>query len=674
MYQQLTSWLSSWFAGGRALASPQDIRQHLLNDPTASREPPRDWSYWTPANDDLPLFTLWQGERMMRDPVVRFGLNVRDAALAAGEVEISGPDANEVAYAGQLWESIWGQHGYKITKAKRQGFAGFQPTFQADDRTGQLEVTGLKEFSPREVRPRVAAGQVVGMTVRPSGAGGSGQMSELLLPQCIWVTFDAEYGRAYGKAILERAYSPWVEKWMDHGAKKTIQLRMLKDAFSGLIGWHPDKETAYDKQGRQQSWRDIMRQTVENLLAGGSMTLPTIYDAEGRKLVDVTRLPDAGDPSPIFRWVEGCDEDISKAFDVPPEVIKASESGSGYSGRSIPLIMFLQAVGVEFAEYVQCIDRTIRVLVWLNTGRPPSYKITPMPLAETFARLTQGTAMGGESMGGQAGEGKQPGGMGGQPGARNPAEANGQKMLGGPAQFDEGEGKGGSKWITIGGKEKDGQKHVGGFPVEIDADGVILKSGGPKELVGKTLKEAGQHFYDQYKERRAKSDQKRYDIDREKKVGTRGSYQQIVKAQAKHWGIDEDEYEGIVDAVWKDATSDHFEREAAKKYARKLTGLDAGKVAKLEDSGFDHASKKIGKKNLDVWATEIESQYPGVLGEGTPEELWDLIKEGAQPAPSRTSEAFHDRVDDYLAYQKKAAKEWKPSKEDEEVLSMEFAE
>lgn len=43
------------------------------------------------------------------------------------------------------------------------------------------------------------------------------------------------------------------------------------------------------------------------------------------------------------------------------------------------------------------------------------------------------------------------------------------------------------RWVTIGGKSKDGGERSGGFPVELDADGNIIKSGGPQSLVGKHI-------------------------------------------------------------------------------------------------------------------------------------------------------------------------------------------
>jgi hypothetical protein len=58
---------------------------------------------------------------------------------------------------------------------------------------------------------------------------------ELFAPLALTATFDAECTNPYGCALLARAYPSWYEKWMDGGAKRTIRLRMIKDAYLGEL-------------------------------------------------------------------------------------------------------------------------------------------------------------------------------------------------------------------------------------------------------------------------------------------------------------------------------------------------------------------------------------------------------------------------------------------------------
>ena len=104
----------------------------------------------------------------------------------------------------------------------------------------------------------------------------------------------------------------------------------------------------------------------------GALTLPLLYDRDGRRLVDYTPPQDVGGATEIFRWKHDIDLEIWKALEVPPEIIEASAPGSGYAGRSIPFMVALSAVQTELSELVNCVDRDIlRPLAQLNFGHAP---------------------------------------------------------------------------------------------------------------------------------------------------------------------------------------------------------------------------------------------------------------------------------------------------------------
>lgn len=73
---------------------------------------------------------------------------------------------------------------------------------------------------------------------------------------------------------------------------------------------------------------------------------------------------------------------------MPPEVIQASNSGSGYAGRWIPFAVALSAVHLELAELIRCIDRDIlRPVAQLNFGREVQYEIHPVSLVKIYAEM-----------------------------------------------------------------------------------------------------------------------------------------------------------------------------------------------------------------------------------------------------------------------------------------------
>jgi hypothetical protein len=131
----------------------------------------------------------------------------------------------------------------------------------------------------------------------------------------------------------------------------------------------------------------MSREIAELRQSGGALTLPLLYDRDGRKLVDYTPPQDCGGATQIFNWKHDLDLEIWKALEIPPEIIEASTPGSGYAGRSIPFMVALSAVQTELSELVRCLDRDLlRPLAHLNFGRPPQYEIQPRPLIETFGK------------------------------------------------------------------------------------------------------------------------------------------------------------------------------------------------------------------------------------------------------------------------------------------------
>ena len=116
------------------------------------------------------------------------------------------------------------------------------------------------------------------------------------------------------------------------------------------------------------------RATSSVAASGGALTLPLIRDSMGNKLIDYTPPQGISGYTQIFRWKSDLDLEIWKALEVPPEIIQAQTSGSGFSGRWIPFAVALSAVHQELAELIRCIDRDIlRPIAALNFGRELEY-------------------------------------------------------------------------------------------------------------------------------------------------------------------------------------------------------------------------------------------------------------------------------------------------------------
>jgi SPP1 gp7 family putative phage head morphogenesis protein len=390
------------YSGG---ASREKLQETLVTeDPTQGYHANRFYDSSLLVNQ-LPLYTLFTGRMMVdSDPIVEFALNVRNAALMVAEVEIKAKNGRVQQWLDAQWNTIWELNRRQVVATKKWGFAGLQPTYKINPSTKLLDIDGLKDFAPEDVRALESGGKQVGFRVKDR---------KLFGPRSLWLTFNTEYGSPYGRGSLRRMYPPWYEKWMDRGAKKLIQQRMIKDAYVGDIFWVPFNLSVELPDGRQVPWRDLARQVAENRMSGGAMTLPMFRDDKGNRLMEYEPPQSIAGGTDTFAWKEGLDEDILRGADIPIEVIKASETGSGYSGRSIPFMVLLSVCTGEFVEYVKQVQELLRVVAWLNFGGDPEFEMKPKSLVESFAGDAAGSPMGGGAIGGQPGQAGAGGGQGG---------------------------------------------------------------------------------------------------------------------------------------------------------------------------------------------------------------------------------------------------------------------
>jgi hypothetical protein len=354
--------------------------------------------------DELPPFTLKTADLMRFDPQVRIGLGARNGLLMAAEIEVTGDDQPVVRWVQHQWDALWHASAHQLLRAKLYGFLPFEVVYRqakSGEFRGLVEVERLIDYMPADVRLLMAGDQIVGFSYEdtnspppplssspPPPASSSPRTINLFAPQALVCTFDSECSNPYGCALLARAYPAWFEKWMPGGAKRTLRLRMLKDAYIGDILWYPPDQRLELPDGQEMTFRDLARDILETRQSGGALLLPMLYDADGRRLVEYT--PPQGVPgyTQVFKWKTDLDLEIWKALEVPPEVIQASSSGSGYSGRWIPFAVALSAVHQELSELIRCLDRDIlRPIAELNFGRGCQYAIHPRSLVETYSEM-----------------------------------------------------------------------------------------------------------------------------------------------------------------------------------------------------------------------------------------------------------------------------------------------
>ena len=360
--------------------------------------------------NELPPFTLWTARSMLYDPVVRVGLNTRNAILSAAEVTITSENNSVKEYVQKLHNIMWGRYGTIIRRTKHYGFQGIQVIYDRNSEDKRVYPCDVKTYSPYDVRCLTYRGKPVSFIVSSGGNLPKHRRVPILPPRGLWMTFNTEHNDYYGEAITRGAYPPWYEKWMKHGFKRTSQLRFMKDASRGDQISYPPRAQYKLPNGNRITAADVVREITENTLSGSTIRLPSTRDEMGNPEWVYAPPVELGNPTGIMSWGDSLNIDIWRGLDVFEEVIRAGGSGSGFSGRSVPFLMCLSSCNDEHIQYVDCLERFIYgPCVWHEFGPDATFSINCVPLAQTFVEDIAGSSVGGASMGGSHGDRAYPG-------------------------------------------------------------------------------------------------------------------------------------------------------------------------------------------------------------------------------------------------------------------------
>lgn len=357
-----------------------------------TRETPRTGGYepvshfWWNQPRDLPPFGFGTIRAMLYDGMVRLCLAMRAApihgvefAYRDGDEWIPGVKADNpevAAFVQRQLERIWQNHLPEILKAQVWGWSAGEITLRLT-RDDQVEIDRLESRQAMDTRVLLEGGQAVGIRVdrvKPEG------FVDLTYPRCWFHKHEPESGEHYGRSILLGAYSPWADKNMNGGAMDVRRLFMHKDAYGGAMIGYPDEDLVIN--GVEVPARDVARQIVEQKTAGGVMTYPLIYDANGNKKWEIEQATVASNPQHILQYPKDLDAEIRRGCSIPDDLID-SEGAGGWAGKRVPMSAFYASLDAWVTEIVNDFtEQVFEHLVMLNFGKAEDFEITHKPLAE----------------------------------------------------------------------------------------------------------------------------------------------------------------------------------------------------------------------------------------------------------------------------------------------------
>lgn len=210
--------------------------------------------------------------------------------------------------------------------------------------------------------------------------------SESVPAKAAWYPHRPRFNQFYGRSQLIGAWRPWRRLGWRDAVEQVVDAAVYRAGYKGPIVRHPleDSQTALqgvpatqaDSRGMsRRPARDVARQLVEWAKAGAGFTLSSAQyppTQGGGKKWDIEWPDHVMDVRPLIEVCKYLEDQIMLGIGVPPELVKAGGTGSGYSGRSVPREAFLDAQQKLADAMLRIfVEQVIRPLVLRNFGAIP---------------------------------------------------------------------------------------------------------------------------------------------------------------------------------------------------------------------------------------------------------------------------------------------------------------
>lgn len=386
---------------------------------------------WLAGAGDAPQITLRRDiEFMQLHPIVISSLEYYRSGISGAEFW-GGPDHNNpmnekgkpispdmrvaefvLAHVERFW-----QRGVPVLQDAAYPYGWAPGEHMYKESSSMLVWDHLKGFHPNDSFVLTAKGNPVGIRIKnvrdPVGTtpdeskGGQTDLwfaSEHIPAKAAWYPHRPRFGQFYGRSQLAGAWRPWRRLGWRDGVEQVVDSAVYRAGYCGPIVSHPleDMQTAQqgipatraDGRGMpRRSARDVARQMIEWAKAGAGFTIPSEQYPQsmgGGPKWSVVFPEHVMNVDPLINVCKYLEDQIMLGIGVPPELVRAGGTGSGYSGRSIPREAFLdQQQRVADAMLQIFVEQVIRPLVLWNFGDIP-FEVSCKPLLKTQAENKQG--------------------------------------------------------------------------------------------------------------------------------------------------------------------------------------------------------------------------------------------------------------------------------------------
>lgn len=414
--------------------SEESISNILMEDLTVGYRPQVPLEAMWQTGADMPQITIRRDIEFMRiHPIVSTALSYYRAGISGAEFW-GGPDEanpdNEKGKPISLnprvaqfvlnhCERFW-QFGVPLLQEDGYPYGWCPGQHMYKEVQGMLVWSHLNTFHPSDGHILTCDYEPVGVRIKNIRTKSSVDIhlaSESIPAKAAWYAHRPRAGNLYGRSQFIGAWLPWrMLGWRD-GMDQVINAAVYRAGYCGPIIRYPPDSSAPAARGNipgttqdggglyRRENREVARQYCEWAKAGASFGLSSERWAESNELKWDLQWPEhVMDVRPLVDAAKWAEERIMLGMDVPPELIRAAETGSGYSGRSIPREAFLdgqQRLADAFLK--NFVEQVVKPLVLWNFGDVP-FSIQCKSLLKTQSD----DKMGVDGQGQQQGKGNPP--------------------------------------------------------------------------------------------------------------------------------------------------------------------------------------------------------------------------------------------------------------------------
>ncbi len=362
--------------------------------------------FWDATSQNPNLARMLQDtEAMLAHPRVASAMGYYKGGCAIAEIELE--DASSPEHGAFLLSEakrFWQRGREPAQRSYEYGRGCCEAVYSRDE--GPLRLERLQPFLGLDCRAMTRDGEMVG--VRVKGLNATDKSEGDVLPaacgprptKAFWMGHNLRYSRWYGLPQQYAAWRPWRRLAGKDGAEDIVDGGVYRFAFQPPLGRYPGESNTPNAnwQGPQPaggvkvSARDKMDELLTSLKAGGTVSLSSRRDESGQYVWDVQWPQGSLDVSGLMAYTDDLEKAISLGVGVPPELLEASEVGSGYSGRAIPLEAFYigQQGNAEFMLLAWYLQIGLPLLRW-NYGPQAWGRLKVADLLQTRMKRVQGS-------------------------------------------------------------------------------------------------------------------------------------------------------------------------------------------------------------------------------------------------------------------------------------------